>query len=394
MSKVVVIGQNYMMRLGMIRIAGRLGHDVTAIKTISVKTAIDSCSKYVKDFLTVKATDRQELMDTILSLADKSQKTVLIPLDDYCASVIDDNIELLKEDFLFPNIEMRQGAINRMMDKDLQKELAVKSGFHVAKGWIIQVKNGKYTIPDEIKFPCFPKPQESILASKTCMRRCNNKQELENAIKPPITKNPNCSFLVEEYISIDKEYATLGFSDGKNVVIPATILLLEEGKGRQKGVTIRGKVIGTDEYSEFFERLKHYIQSIHFVGLFDVDSYVSGGKMYFNELNLRFGASGLAITKMGVNLPEMLINCLLGQPYDTQQIIKNEGIFVSEKVAYEQMLTGFISPWRFKKYLKDADFLFIPDDDDMEPYNQFLNLGENKFICLVKFFLRKLGLRW
>ena len=113
--------------------------------------------------------------------------------------------------------------------------------------------------------------------------------------------------------------------------------------------------------------------------------------MYFNELNLRVGASCIAITKMGVNLPEMLINCLLGQSYDTQKTVKGEATFVNEKEAYEDMLNGGMSPWTYRKHLEGNDIFFIKDTDDPEPYRQFLRQGYIKLKPMIKFLLRKLG---
>ena len=58
------------------------------------------------------------------------------------------------------------------------------------------------------------------------------------------------------------------------------------------------------------DQLKVFVKSLHFCGLFDIDFYERDGVFYFNELNLRFGASGYAVTHSGINLPDAFMKVL------------------------------------------------------------------------------------
>ena len=119
MAKVVIIGRNYTSRLGMIRAIGSAEHEVYVICTNkSTKSGIDKKSRFVQGYYSAHEPNREELIQTLFSLRKQlTGSIILIPIDDYAASTIDENINRLKGLFLFPNINMQPGAINRLMDK-------------------------------------------------------------------------------------------------------------------------------------------------------------------------------------------------------------------------------------------------------------------------------------
>lgn len=373
-QKVIVIGRNYSSRLGMIRAVGMAGYDVIVIKTNGLPDSkdIDAYSKYVKEYHYAKEPNRDELISVLLTLKSDKNKTIIIPVDDYAASTIDDNIDLLKDSFLFPNINMEQGAINRLMDKNLQKELARQAGLNVAKGWVLNIMNHTYTLPSDIIYPVFPKPQISFKGNKRCMRKCNDETELRKVLND-VASQRDCPMLLEQYIEIDKEYALLGVSNGDDVIIPAKIHMLESGKGPHHGVTLQGQIfpINTDE--DYLDYLKHFIQSLHFSGLFDIDLYESDGVMYFNELNLRFGASGYAVTATGINLPQFFLESLKGGCRNLNNMRVKECLFVNEKVACDDYNNGYISISDYKEKISQSNICFIKSIEDNGPYEEFLS---------------------
>lgn len=176
---------------------------------------------------------------------------------------------------------------------------------NVAEGVVIDIHDGEYNIPDTIQYPCYTKPLATMNGGKGGMHRCNNEKELTHALNEYITvRTQTGKVLAEQYKEIDTEYALLGFSDGKEVVIPGILKLLVVSR-KNKGIALQGKVMPVEGFEEVIEKYKLLVLRIGFVGVFDIDFYESGGKLYFCEMNLRFGGSGYAITKMGVNLPVM-----------------------------------------------------------------------------------------
>lgn len=395
MARIIIIGRNFTSRLGMIRAIGEDNseNEIVVIKTNGDKPDIDAYSKYISSYVYAREPNRSLLIETIQRFQLPEEKSIIIPVDDYSASVVDEYADVLKKDFMFPHIEMSAGAINQLMDKSYQKAIATTVGLKVANGVVIHLEDGLFQIPDTISFPCFPKPLVSYTGNKTCMRCCRNRDELESTLASFSQKFPNCSILVEEYIKIDKEYATLGFSDGERVIIPGMIQILQDGRGHHKGVTLLGRVLPEEGFVSFLNDLKKLILETHFVGLFDIDSYDSGGVMHFNELNLRFGASGYAFTGCGVNLPAKMIRYFLGIPYNMEDSINKATLFLNEKVAYEDTIEGYLSPFKYKRLLKNKDLHFIKNQLDSNPFDMFI-AGQKHFLKpLAKYTLRCLKLR-
>ena len=123
--------------------------------------------------------------------------------------------------------------------------------------------------------------------------------------------------------------------------------------------------------------LQKFVSSLGFDGLFDIDLYKNGDTYYFNELNLRFGAFGYAITKSGVNLPKMFIDSLLGNETDVKKETLIEQTLVNDKVNLEDYYSGYVSWREYQDTYKLADARFIKEDVDWGPYREFLKM-ENR----------------
>lgn len=392
---VVVMGRNYTSRLGMIRAAGMIGCEVHVIKTqnrTNVKDKIDSYSKYVKSFYTIDESNEKALIKLLhQKFSYSGEKTVLLPTDDPTASIIDRHQEELKEHFLFPHINHKPGAVIRFMDKGLQKELAKAAGLPVAQGWTVDFDGQRYVVPAGVVFPCFVKPQVSLKGAKKFMKKCNTREELEAYLREIATaqtgKNEYCSLLLEQFINIEKEYDVPGFAYNQKVIIPAFI---EKGLVH-KGVTGTGTLRNSNEFSKTKTLLQELIKKLHFIGLIDVEFYESKGRVYFNELNMRFGASGFAMTGSGINLPAMLINTLIeGKHSDKKETItlKNR-TFASEKVCFQEYTSNVISWEQLWKLIDGADFNFIRVEDDPKPFKEFKRQANIK--RLKKQILRLMG---
>ena len=383
--KIAILGRNYTSLLGMIRAVGELNFDITVIKTVPnyskpshlkrfIKKMvydkdIEASSKYVKEYVCINQKS-SIIVDMLRSLVTSSEDVIiLLPTDDFTTSVIDSNQDLLRKNFIFPNIDNETGKIVAYMDKNKQKQLAKKAGLLVADGKVLELVDGKYSIPLDINYPVFTKPQVSFKGDKTFMKKCDNKKELNELLKS-IPTSLKCPILVEEYIEIEKEYAILGCSVNDEVIMPGIIQMLKSGNGAHKGVTMLGKIKPLNENKTLVNSLEKFIKNLGFSGLFDIDLYESNGKIYFNELNLRFGASGYAITAAGVNLPEFYVKKVLNENATELQDIK-ESHFVNEKVCLDDYSQGFMNYKEYKKIINDSDIRFIKNNSDTNPYKIF-----------------------
>lgn len=376
-QKVVVIGHGYTSRLGVIRALGRAGYEVIVVvmtflikdgKEANASKPIDCYSKFVSQVFYC-VSDGEKLIQLLLAKCiDKHQKVVVIPDSDFSAATIDLNQDRLKDHFLFPHINHEQGAIVEWMDKMRQKETADRVGLDVAKGWLIQVNDGIYTIPLDLKYPCFPKPLATLVGAKTGLGKCDSEKDLRQAIDLLVKRSSTISILVEEFKKIEVEHALLGLSDGKNVVIPGIIHTTSLACGGHFGVAKQGKIMPISGFEDLVEHFKQFVLQTGFVGIFDIDFYKSEGRYYFCEMNFRYGGSGYAYTAMGVNFPDMLVRVLTGKPIEgMQQMITKEAIFTNERMCLEDWYHGYFSKGEYKSLLRESDISFVTDDEDTLP---------------------------
>lgn len=371
----VVMGRNYMSLLSMIRAAGEAGCEVTVVRSVSKKRDkiekwkyIEALSKYVKHYEQVVEPDREGLVSLLLRLFRGEKDVILLPTDDYTVSTIDLYMERLRDNFIFSNINYRPGAIVEMMDKNFQKSLARKVGLKVADGWIVQVENGKYTLPEGIRYPVFPKPQTSFYGNKKCMKKCKNREELEKVLDE-VASERNCPMLIEQFIDIDNEYCVQGLSTPNEAVLPIIVKKLDVGHGAHQGVTMIGEIHPLEQYADIQNKLKEYLGLIGFVGMVDFDLNESNGDFYFSEMNLRPGATGYAALCAGVNIPEMLIYTLLGKDISNKNK-KVEKVFtcISEKVNIEDYRAGYLTYEEYRNNYKRVDYRFLKSMRDPKPY--------------------------
>ena len=368
----IVMGRNYTSRLGMIRAAGMAGCDVIVIQTEHEKSklgTIDDKSKYVIGCKYSPEPNKKGLIDTIKSCARKDMKPVLLPTDDYTAATIDAYLDILKKDFYLPNINNEQGAIIRLMDKSLQKKLAAEAGMNVAKEWICNWQNGSYQIPDDIVYPCFTKPQLSSQGHlKSYQKRCNTPTELERVLVS-IGKFFHGPILIEEYQEIDKEYAVVGLSLKDSSIMPSVIKM----EHSWHGITAIGKLFPFSEIPSLEVQLSDFLRRTQLIGLFDIDFYESNGKMFFNELNVRFGANGFALSYSYLNLPGIFICYLLGNKNLSGENLGNSDslIFANENILRQMYLEGILSLKDYKKFCRSANINAIKHQEDLAPYYAF-----------------------
>lgn len=382
-QKVVVIGHGYTSRLGVIRALGRAGYEVIVIvmtgfkkdgKTLNTTRPIDCYSKYVYKYLFCNSKDEEGLVQILLNhCIDSQQKVVIIPDSDFSAAVIDKNQNRLRDNFLFPHINNKPGAVIDWMDKVKQKQTARTIGLDVAEGWTIEVKDGRFDLPSGILYPCFPKPMATLVGGKSGLKRCDNEQELRQVVEELIKRSSTISILVEEFKQIETEHALMGISDGKKVFIPGITQALSLANGFHFGVAKLGMIRPVTGYENFIEKCKCFVLETGFVGIFDIDFYLSKGHYYFCEMNFRYGGSGYSYTFMGVNLPVMMVRCLLRQNIDgIAKMVKSEATFVNERMCFDDLLYGYMTKKEYHTMLNTADISFIKEDDDKKPYFAYL----------------------
>lgn len=383
----IVLGRLYTTRLTLVRAAGMVGCDVVLIQTHKVKNVflkIDGSSKYVIARHHCPEPNENALVNLILSYAGKGRPVVLLPADDWVASVLDAHYDELSKTCLVPNVHQRQGEVLKLMDKDFQKAIARKIGANVAEGWLCIEEDGVYQIPDGIAYPCFTKPQESYTRPlKHLQKRCNNRQELVETLNK-ISKVYHKPILVEEFVDIEKEFGVQGATFEGEAVAPSAV----EKTMSRRGITASGWIFPITKMSKLQVLVKAFLIETKMTGIFDMEFYESNGKLYFNEFNVRLGANGFALTYGVSNIPGLYVKYMLGKSdgkYDGLTDFKKQ-TFVSEKVVrdiyYEEQRLSFKE---YKNVVRKADIHCIMRSDDPRPYQVF---AKNDYLLPLKLKLK------
>ncbi len=381
-SKVVIIGQNYNTSYGVIRALGEAGYRCEVGKRIHGKPCKrlmpELKSKYIDKYVFLMTReDSLMVQDIISSFAREGNRKVLIPTDDFCAALVDRNLATLQQFFYLPNINGVSGEVSKMMDKFHQKEIIRRYGLTTADICVVDSKDDiKNTIPQDIEYPCFIKPLSSAGIPKYIMRKCNSYDELVSGLNGAFDVR-DCKMLIERFVEIEKEYTIPGIAVDGEVMIPSLIEKSGVGSGAHKGVTISGKVLPTGNFENLVGKLEHFIKDIGFTGIFDIEILYSKGNYYFNELNLRYGAAGYALTASGINLPAYYVESLQNGKvvYDSYSVEFQSGLtFVNEKAAFEYYQAGYSGLLDFLRSLKEAEQHFMLTRSDAMVTLGFLRL--------------------
>lgn len=375
-QKVVIIGHGSTSRLGIVRAVAELGCQITVVvmtwnhrKKLDTRRPYDCYSKYITDIHYCHAKDGNGLIGLLLDkCVDPNQRVILLPDSDFSAATIDANRDRLAPHFLFPNL--RSGSMLHWMSKQLQQSVARETGLNVVSSTVIKITEGKFEIPAGICYPCFTKALVTISGGKQLFCRCNNEEELRVQLDK-IAQKQDTDVLVEDFKNIEDEYAVLGFSDGENVIIPGVIKFVSNTVSHF-GIARTGLVMPVSGFETLLDAFKEFVRRVGFRGVFDIDFYNSGESFFFGEMNLRFGGSGYSITKMGVNLPAMLIHYLRGEDYlNMNGMVKSTASYVNERMCEDDWYRGFISTDEYKTILNSADISFVREDNDPRPYRIF-----------------------
>lgn len=379
--KVIIIGIGFASRLGLIRAAAQTGAEIDVIVVGHEKpTPIDCHSKYVSKVYYCNGNNSERLMHILThECIDKERKAVLIPANDFAASVLDCHLNVLEQHYYAPHIHHQQGAITEWMNKERQKQIASSLGIKVAQATSVSIQDGKYQLPKDIHYPCFTKTRAYTTGYKQTLYKCDDEQELRKVLDLLADKFRNITLMVEDYKKIDTEYAIVGVSDGNEVIIPGVIEILSMAKGNDKGVALRGKIMPTDGYEELIEQFCQMMRVIGYAGLFDIDFYSCDGDYYFGEINLRIGGSGYAVMKMGVNLPALFVRHMKGEQTDgMQKAITSTATFSNERICMDNWYDGFLSYNEYRQLLASSDISFIKDPEDPMPEKRYRKVFAKK----------------
>lgn len=348
MNKVIIIGNDHVNTLGVIRTFGENGikpyvfvvsktHNVSVIK-----------SKYIYKYWI--CTDEEIALLTIMSVfKEETEKPVIIPTTDLATYKIDEIYDILSKNFIVPNLDGKQGNIIQLMDKYNQYNLVKKQHIKMAKSKLIDICDSK----QEFDFPCIMKPVISANGQKDDITICNNIQEYHQALKKLKELNYD-KILLQEFIHYDYEVDIGGFSyNGKTSV--AGIIKKERIWPQKKGSTTFGVVIPKEKYQDLINQIEKLMNHIHYNGIFDIDCFVYKSDIYINEINFRNGALSYAYGNAKFAYYWYLSN--IKKQFCDCPIIADEYYFMDEQADLHNVLDKEISYSTYKKDRKKCKIL-------------------------------------
>ena len=374
---VVVLSRNYSTGISVIRSLGAAGYTVDLVASAfrEGRSQVAACSRYVRKSVEVvskkvKDGDDAELLDELLKYKGMcDEKPVLFPTDDYTASIMDQNREKLKSIFIMPEIVGGgEGTMTEHMGKIKQSELARKVGLPVPKEWSISLRGDRVVIPEDMVYPCFCKPMESITGYKREMAKCEDETELLSHLNRLRRIYADRSVLVQEFLEIDNEIDIGGVCLDQEVIIPAIIKKTNVAQ-YEKGVTLAGKVYPLEELGQLQETVTAMLREFHYFGMFDMELNIVGDKIYFNEVNLRSGGPNFSYFMSGVNLPALFVKEALGEGHtpEDEKVEAYGKSFIYEKVAWDDYINGFMTKKELDECIAAADIKLLCNDDDPAP---------------------------
>ena len=380
--RVVIIGHGYTSRLALIRSLGKAGYEVYVILMVyhgrigrfmrfEGGRPVDCFSKYVDRFFYCGARDEVQLLHLLLEKCSvPNQRVIIFPDSDFSACFVDSHKEALEGSFLFPGILGNDKSVSYWMMKSVQKSLAVKCGLSVAKGEVVSIRGGEFTISDTVTYPCFTKPLATVNGGKQYLKKCSSREQLCSLLSS-VAVNGDADVLVEDFRQIEKEFAVVGISTGKEVIIPGVIEFISNSQSHF-GIAREGLIKPLTGFEEIIRKFQQYVEEMGFVGLFDIDFYQSESLLYFGEMNLRYGGSGYAYTAMGVNLPLLMARSLCGEDIsELKQTIDGTASYINERMCLDDWDFHYLTTSQYKSVINDAQIRFIEDKDDKGPQRRF-----------------------
>lgn len=371
----IVYGSKGVNATGLIRSLGEAGYDVTFASSYS-----NIESKYTNDYLRLpekKEAQIRALEEYILKLP---AKPAVFTVDDVGNFLLDDHWELLSKIAYCPHAS---GRLRDISDKTYMADQALCCGLMVAPFVKLQICAGaEETCP--IEFPVIIKPYAGYAGGKGDIRICRTLSEYFEAIEMLSRKNYSAAMVQKLIDKPDQfEIGLMGcsFPDGR-VIIPCTIKKIRSyptGRGSTSYAQIKNGYCGVD-----IDKVKAFVESTGYQGVFDVEMIVSGGDCFFLEINYRNGQYGYAPTAAGFNIPDTWIKGMTGQPVEEVKSIE-EIFYINERDDFRHVIDGEIrfSEWLHEFHASKAFGMFCRGDQ--RPFlRQYIKIPDRIKIWAMK----------
>ncbi len=378
--KAVVLGSKGVNATGLIRSLG-----MADVYVIFASTYSKIESKYTKEYLHLP-NDKNKWIDILNIYTCKNEgKAAIFPSDDETAFWLDENYENLRENYIVPNAHRK---LKTIADKAVMSQMAKAAGLAVPYFAKISLREQ----PKAVDFPVILKPFAGYAGSKGDISICRSKGEYVRASERLLDKGYK-EILVQRLLDSreQEEIGLMGMAlPGEKIVIPGIIHKIRSyptGKGSTSYAKFEP---GTEDLD--IEKIKRFVCSTGYIGLFDIEMIKSKGVYYFIEINYRNGQYGYTPTAAGYNLPYNWIKGMTAEKIDDFKNLKSV-FYINERDDFHHVKNGEIGlkDWIKQFNLATAYGMFCKGDQ--RPFiRQYVKIPDRVSIGLHKVAQRLRGL--
>lgn len=366
MNEVIIMGSNHHNTLGLVRSFGRMGVRPHLVIVSEGGESFVAKSKYVQDCKCFKDID-DSLQYVMENYCDPNGRNVLVASAEEFTEAIDGSRDRLLPYFHLPVCE-EKGRVRQLMDKATMTSFAEFCGITVPNSWVVKDRQ----ISEDIEYPCITKALSSTEGSKSDMKICRSRAELQAWISNP----EHCSnYIVQQYIKKEREVCVLGvvLQHSHEVVLSGYVEKIRASSG---GGTLYAVLKDKSDLGEETERLVGMMRKTGYTGLFSAEYIVRDGKYYFLEVNFRNDATCFVSTAAGLNLPYLWYRSCIEQHTEIPEMnrMKFPCYFMTEISDLRNLKNSHkVTVYQWIRDLIKADCLFIFDKRDPRPFWSLLN---------------------
>jgi predicted ATP-grasp superfamily ATP-dependent carboligase len=356
-ATIIIWGPDNYNALGLLRQLSTLGIPVLFLlngKPQNCATKSIHCKHYIK-------TDNYKIgLQYLVTNFDESlkRKSILIPIGDRAAEIIDQNRNVLCTRFHLMGTQ-KAGVLSKIDNKNEMTAMAESCGFLVPKSIRFKIDSEVKAIP----MPCILKPTstEGIREFKT--KVFYNISEL---IKFKKYLSNKYEYILQELIPKTKDILVYGcrMNDGEVILAGQFI----KDRWSDDGGGSHGLL--TNELPDYLSisSIEKFLSEIDYKGLFSIEYGLVGKKAYFYEFNLRNDGTSHLFYQAGANLPMAWVNDCLRLKRTCSTKITRPGWNINEIYDIANVFHGRLSYGQYKKDKSAATIFHYYDKDDLKPW--------------------------
>ena len=391
-NKVIIWGADDYNTLALIRQIGQGTSNIFYL--VNGRARYAAFSKYCTSYKEVSNLD--EALNFLKdNFNDEPVKPILFTSGDGVVTFMDKNKSELTKKYFVPGTEI-QGNLEKYIDKYTMTKLAEQIGIDVPQSKFVT----KTTNVDDIECPCFIKPshQKAGHYNEFKFKYCETLDDLKHTLK--LVRNDSV-FIVQQFIKKEKDLLVYGCRTPQGDTLIAGGLVTDRfavGNGSSYGYVDSSVHPSIDT-----QKIKTFLDTIGYVGLFSFEYGLCDGKAYFFETNLRNDGTSHFFFQAGANVPLAYALSCSGRSYNRVSYkVTKPCYYMDELFDVANVIQGNVSKKEWKRQYARVEAFKCIDKDDMKPYDiekkgRFLRIIRDIFIKKYRLYLMivldKVGLR-